>query len=216
VRASGRANYLGRMDDSLRDFAPHIVALIAGGLGTSLGLTYGTRTPRAQAAFLKTKSWVFGLTCLGLAAAGSALAFWIVRSLLAGGATGPGTVQPTRLLLLGVAIGIPLGLPGVVFAWSEAKRRDRASKKRREWVPTKDDRRDYAAKILRQILDVSPRPRTLDATIGGDGGTVLVFEGDIDSKEVERLTEALRADLSDVGFKRVEAKNGTREWWSRV
>lgn len=204
------------MDASIRDFAPHIIALLAGGLGTSLGLTYGTRTARVRPTLLKMKGGMFGLFCAGMAGGGGALAFWIVRSWVTNGAADLDAITPLQLSLLGIAIGLPLGIPGIVLAWSEARRHDRALKKRRDWVPTKDDRRAYAASVLQQILDVSPRPRTLTATISGDGGTVLVFEGDLDSSEVERLTAALRTDLSDVGFKRVEARNGTREWWSRV
>lgn len=83
-------------------------------------------------------------------------------------------------------------------------------------MPTKDDRRAYAEKIAQQIMDLSPKPRKLTARISGDGGTVLVFEGEIDAIEGERLTKALRIDLSDVGFKRVEGKDGAREWWSPV
>lgn len=51
--------------------------------------------------------------------------------------------------------------------------------------------------------------------IGGAGGTVLKFEGDLSAEEGERLTVALRADLKEVGFKRVEG-GGAKSWWVRV
>lgn len=214
--ATRAAGYLGGMQTSLRDFAPHIFALLAGGLGVSLGLTYGTRSARFQVALQRMQGWIFGVACLGLAAAGGSLAFALVRSLLTGGAADLDAVSPARLLLLGAAIGLPLGLPGVALARFDARRREAASKKRREWVPTKDDRRAYAKKIAQQIMDLSPKPRKLTARISGDGGTVLVFEGEIDAIEGERLAKALRVDLSEVGFKRVEGKDGAREWWSPV
>ena len=70
--------------------------------------------------------------------------------------------------------------------------------------------------MVKQILDVSPRPRRLSASVGGDGGRVLRLEGDIDPAEGERLTAALRSDLAELGFKRVEGTGNASEWWSRV
>lgn len=165
------------MEGPLGAFTPHVLALLVGGLGASLGLTYAARTPRAHRALL---------------------------------------LLPGRTLALGSLATVALGLPGAWAAWSDARRRDRTLRKRKEHPPTKDDRRRYAADIVSQITEMSPTPRTLTADIGGDGGTVLLFEGDIDATEGERLTAALRQDLADLGFKRVEGRKGSREWWSRV
>ncbi len=70
--------------------------------------------------------------------------------------------------------------------------------------------------LVRQIQSVSPRTRTLQATVGGEGGTVLSFQGDLDAKEGERVTAALRADLEELGFRRVEGEAAGRSWWTRV
>jgi hypothetical protein len=51
--------------------------------------------------------------------------------------------------------------------------------------------------------------------VGGDGGRVLVLEGDLDAAEGERLTAALRAELEGLGFRRVEGAGG-KGWWTRV
>jgi len=187
-----------------------------GGLGTSLGLTFGMRTSRGQAFLVSLSGMIVGLSCVLATALGGSIAFIIVRSVMERGTADPTALPAGQLLMLGIAVGLPLGVPGVLAAWSDARRRDRAAKKKRDFVPTKDDRRAYAAQLVDQITEVSPTPRTLTASIGGDGGTVLRFEGDIDAKEGERLTTALRGDLADVGFKRVEGKNGSKEWWSRV
>ena len=109
-----------------------------------------------------------------------------------------------------------MSLPGVVFAWSDARTKEKAQKKRRDFVPTKDDRRKFADDLVRQIKEVSPKPREVRASVGGDGGRVLMLEGEIDAAEGERLTAAIRADLAALAFKRVEGKHGSREWWSRV
>jgi hypothetical protein len=63
---------------------------------------------------------------------------------------------------------------------------------------------------------VSPTPRSVSASIGGEGGRVLVLSGDIGADEAERLTTALRADLVELGFKRIEGGKGSKQWWTRV
>ena len=216
AREIARPVTLPAMGTTLRTFAPQIFALLAGGLVSSLGMTYAARTERAGAALVKLNGWVFALTCFALAGGGGAAAFWQLRSALA--ELGPRLegITPAQLLLFGLLIGVPMSLPGVVFAWSDAHTKEKARKKRRDFVPTKDDRRKFADDLVRQIKEVSPKPRELRASVGGDGGRVLMLEGEIDAEEGERLTAALRVDLAELAFKRVEGKHGTREWWSRV
>ena len=204
------------MGTTLQTFAPHIIALLAGGLVSSLGMTHVARRERAAATLVKLNGWVFALVCFVLAAGGGAAAFWQLRSALAEQGPRLEGITPAQLLLFGLVIGIPLALPGVVFAWSDAHAKEKARKKRRDFVPTKDDRRKFADDVVRQIKDVSPKPRELRASVGDDGGRVLMLDGEIDAQEGERLTAALRADLAELAFKRVEGKHGTREWWSRV
>lgn len=204
------------MDASLSDFTPQILALLVGGLGASLGLTWWARREGARATLARLGGAAFGGACLAVTAVGVLAAYGLIRSLLRTAASDPGAVSPVGLFLLGLAVGAPLGLPGVVASWTEARRRERSRLARANRVPTRDDRRAYADQLVQQIHDVSPRPRQLSASIGGDGGTILRFEGDIDAEEGDRLTKALREDLKDVGFKRVEGKKGSSEWWSRV
>ena len=211
---AGRAREI--VGTTLQTFAPHVMALLAGGLVTSLGMTYVARTERAGATLVKLNGWVFALACLALVGGGGAAAFWQLRSALAEQSPRLEGNTPAQLLLFGLVIGVPLALPGVVFAWSDAHAKEKARKKRRDFVPTKDDRRKFADDLVRQIKDVSPKPRDVTASVGGDGGRVLMLEGEIDAQEGERLTAALRADLDELAFKRVEGKHGTREWWSRV
>ena len=202
--------------DTLRAFAPQILALLAGGLSSSLGLTWLLRRERARERLLGMRVWAIGLACAVLLLVGIGGATWLVRSTLAGGEIAASSLTPLRLLLFGFLVGMPLSLPGVLFAWSEARTRDRAQRRRKDFVPTKDDRRRFADDLVRQIQELSPTPRRLSASIGGDGGRVLVLEGEIDAQEGERLTAALRADLESLGFKRVEGRHGSKTWWSRV
>ena len=78
------------------------------------------------------------------------------------------------------------------------------------------DARDFFAENLgRQVREFSDPGREVKVTIGGDGGTVLKLEGDMSAKQAERLTAALRADLKEAGFKRVEVGK-PKSWWVRV
>lgn len=204
------------MDGSLGGLGPHFAALVIGGLIGSLGLTFAARGARMQP-WLAVRTWVhMAVGSVALIGVAVATAWFIGRSVIDTAPADFATLPLPLAFVFGLAVGLPISVPGLVAAWSEARRKDREVKRKRDFVPTKDDRREYAVRIVKQIQDVSPRPRELSATISGDGGTVLLFEGEIDAEEGERLTAALRADLAEVGFKRVEGRHGSNEWWSRV
>ena len=97
----------------------------------------------------------------------------------------------------------------------DARATDEKKRKRKGRVVTRDDRRAFAEDLGRQVLEFSDPGREVKVTIGGDGGTVLLFEGDMSAKQAERLTAALRPDLKEVGFKRVEVGK-PKNWWVRV
>lgn len=216
MRATRRRVYLADMDDWFGGFGAHFIALVVGGLGASMVPTFGARSRRAQELLGRTRGPVVWGTSLGLGAL-AAFGAWQIGSDLVATPTADLTTRPVPLLfLLGLCVGLPISAPGVIAAWSFARRTSAESARKRDFVPTKDDRRAFARKIVAQIQDVSPRPRDVTASISGDGGSVLRFEGDIDATEGERLTRALEEDLRDHGFKRVEGVRGGKEWWSRV
>jgi hypothetical protein len=204
------------MQSTLRDYIPLIAALLAGGLGISLGATFLARSARGQARLLRTGGAVLTLLAVAAVVVGVGAAYWMIRPLLGAADAGPWLESPGRLFVIGLLIGLPFSLPGVVLAWYDARAEEKRRSKRREYVATKDDRRAFANDLLRQMREVSDRPRTLQASVGGDGGRVLTLEGDIEPDEVERLTTALRRDLEELGFKRVEGVNGSKRGWSKV
>jgi len=204
------------MNEWLGGFGAHFMALIIGGLGGSMVPTFGARTGRMQEILGHSRGPVVWGVTLAVGALAALGAWRIGTDLAATAATDLATRPVPLLFVLGLCVGLPISAPGVIAAWSFARRAAREKARKRDFVPTKDDRRAFAQKIVQQIQDVSPRPRALTASISGDGGTILRFEGDIDGTEGERLTRALESDLKEHGFKRVEGTQGSREWWSRV
>jgi hypothetical protein len=204
------------MDAALRDYVIPIAALLAGGIAPSIGVTLWARSTRGRARLGRTRGWGLALVALVAVACGGVGAWWIVQGILVASGAGAMLLPPPVQLVLGVAIGIPLALPGLLLLWANARATARAGgRKRVEGRATKDDRRAFAADLERQIRDVSTPPRNVTARVGGDGGRVLVLEGDLDAAEGERLTAALRTELRELGFRRVEGTGG-KGWWARV
>lgn len=204
------------MEPILRAYGPSIGALLLGGLGVSIGATLLARSPRGQNRLLKTSGWTLLLFAVAAVAAGGAAVYWTVLPLIDASGGGKSLASPAVLLLVGVLVGLPFSFPGVVLAWNDARADAKRRSKRRETVATKDDRRAYAMDLLRQIQDVSDHPRDLRVSAAGDGGRVLVLDGDIQADEVERLAAALRGDLKELGFRRVEGGSGPNHRWTKV
>ena len=203
------------MAEGFGQYAPQIAMMLLGGLSTSFGTTWLARTPRGRKLLLRVKGWglaIFAVVSLGL---GGGAVYWMVTAMLDSIGGQPEIASAGVMLLLGLAIGLPMSLPGVVLARMDARATDEKQRKRKGRVVTKDDRRAFAENLGRQVREFSDRGREVKVTIGGDGGTVLKFDGDMSAKQAERLTAALRADLKEVGFKRVEV-GGPKNWWVRV
>jgi len=203
------------MGNALGQYAPQIVAMLLGGLSTSLGTTWLVRKPRGHEMLLKAKGASIALFALASIGLGGGAIYWMVTSMLDSVGGPPQLASAGAMLLFGLAIGLPMSLPGVMLAWTDARANAEKKRKRKDRVVTKDDRRAFAEDLARQLRELGDAQRDVKVSIGGDGGTVLKLEGDLSAKEAERLTNALRPDLKDVGFKRVEGSK-RKNWWARV
>ncbi len=203
------------MENGLGQYAPQIVAMLLGGLSTSLGTTWLVRQPRGHEMLLKAKGAGIALFALASIGLGGGAIYWMVTSMLDSVGGPLQLASAGAMLLFGLAIGLPMSLPGVMLAWTDARANAEKKRKRKDRVVTKDDRRAFAEDLARQLRELGDPQRNVKVSIEGDGGTVLKLEGDLSAKEAERLTNALRADLKDVGFKRVEGSK-RKNWWTRV
>lgn len=193
----------------LSDLLPHLVLLLGGTLATSIGLGPLFRSARGRS-LLERTTWR-GMTTLVLGflgiSAGGLYAVWRLSI----DRLADLTPSPSTLLIVGLLVGLPLSLPTAIGTWSEVRRA-----RRREAPATRDDRREYAGSLAKQIREVSEGQTNVSAQVGGDGGRVLQLDGDLDSRKGERLVAALRTELKDLGFKRVEGRGPGGKWWTRV
>jgi hypothetical protein len=136
------------MGAELREFAPHIAALLVGGLASSLGLGRLARTRRGRAALARIRMW--GVALVGLASAGVGIValMWMVRRVVETGTEQAAFPAPLELLLFGIGLGLPLALPGVLMTWNEVRPEKVAERNRRIASATKDDRRAFAEQLL--------------------------------------------------------------------
>ncbi len=203
------------MEDGLGPYAPQIAAMLLGALGASFGTPWLLRTARGRQLLVNMKRSglaLFVVVSLGL---GGGAVYWIVTAMLDSIGGQPELASAGVMLLLGLAIGLPMSIPGAVLARMEVRAQEEKKRKLKDRVFTKDDRRAFAEDLGRQVREFSDRGREVKVTIGGDGGRVLLFEGDMSAKQAERLTAALRSDLKEVGFKRVE-DGKSKNWWVPV
>ena len=203
------------MEDGFAQYAPHVAMMLLGGLSTSFGIPWLVRRPRGREMLLNMKGSGIALFAVGSLGLGGGAFYWMATAMLDSIGGQQELASAGVMLLLGLAIGLPMSLPGVVLARMDARATEEKKRKRKDRVVTKDDRRAFAENLGRQVREFSAPGREVRVTIGGDGGTVLSFEGDLSAKQAERLTAALRADLKEVGFKRVEV-GGSNNWWVRV
>lgn len=204
------------MTTALRDLLPQMAALLFGGLLSSFGLTAMARRPAGQAFLGRIKVW--GVAAFAVLAVGGLVGgfYWLFAGLREGLDADSSVGSPLSYLLLGVVTGLPLSLPGVISVWSEARPEKAEARARKAKAATEQDRREFARGLVRQIEEFADVPRKVSASLTGEGGTVLLFQGDLKRQEGDKLVAALRSELQANGFTRVEGEGPTGKWWSRV
>jgi hypothetical protein len=199
------------------DLFKPFAALLVGGAISSLGPGFMVRRARFKARLMGLHGRaIASYTVISVLIAGTAI-YWFfaqVREAAESGSTEFGSTL--SYMFFGLAVGLPLSVPAVFSAWSTFKKESRAERRRRTKGATSDERLSYAEGLAKQIREVSPDRRMLTAGLSGDQGKVLLFDGPLERKEADRLVAAFRGELRDLGFKRVEGKGASGDWWSRV
>jgi hypothetical protein len=199
-----------------REFLPHLALMMAGGLGGSLGLGWLCRRPKGRALLSRTEVWA--LAAFGaVAVAGLVGAFYWMFSRITDGSGGQVALgSPPTFLLLGLIVGLPLSLPGIIATWSDSRPESIAERERRAKNATQEDRLKFAKDLVRQIEEFADTPRGVKASLTGDKGRVLMIAGDLQRAEGDKLVAALRGELKELGFQRVEGEGPKGKWWSPV
>lgn len=200
----------------MSDFIPHLVFMLVGGLASSIGLGQFARSARGQAMLSSTRVWAMGLfTVVSLGAMGGA-GWWMVRRVL-DAADGPNPFgSPWLLLVFGLAIGLPMSLPQVLTTWSQLRPEKVAAREQKAADATREDREEYVTQLVEQIRNATTDDREMEGFTRGEDGRVLWLEGDLAREEGERLVAALRREMTEVGFTRVEVRGGKGNWWTKV
>lgn len=198
---------------TISDFVPQLVLMLAGALLASIGLGHVARRTRGQALLRRIPAFgIVLLTGVLVTASGGGL-YWFARRVLDSAGGGEFTLSTGGFLALGLLVGLAFSLPGIVLAWSEARSR---GKKQRTAPPTREERRAFAAQLADQIHRASDRATNAVVRAGGDGERVLFIEAGLDSQQGNRLVAALRVEMAELGFKRVEGTGGGGDWWAPV
>ncbi len=189
--------------------------ILAGGLLGSFGANTVVRSGMGRAFVTKWRWWgvaIYFLVIVTVVVAGPG---WVLRSLVANLNTDSLFETPWFFFTFGVVMGLPFTLSAVTGVWRQHRdAQARAEKKKKP--ASREDRREFAKDLERQLREFVGDTRTIKVELQGDEGTVLFLQGEITRQEGERLVAALRADIDAVDFRRVEGKSEKGKWWVRI
>ncbi len=198
---------------AITDFLPQLVLMMVGALATSVGLGQAARRGPGQRALARLNGLGFAVLAVVLVAVSAGGLYRFARSVIASAESGDFSLSTGGFLVLGLLVGLAFSLPGVVMAWQEARG---GGKPKRTGPATRDDRRAFATQLASQIREAADREVDVAVRAGGDGERVLFIEGGLDSEQGNRLVAALRIEMRELGFKRVEGTGAGGEWWAPV
>jgi hypothetical protein len=144
---------------------------------------------------------------------------WVLRSAFAGdGAASTAAAESLRSPLVffgfGLVVGLPFTLLTVTSVWRHENRpAERDTPKRKV---TRKERTEYARDLEKQLTEYGGEAAAYRVQLREDTGQVMVISGGMTREQAERLVTALRVEMRDLGFQRVEGRAADRDWWVRV
>ena len=197
------------------DILPEIIAIGLGGLGGSMGPLLLVRRPAIQQKLTRLNGLVLSAIVLALVVPGVFVVVRFVQSVRDGlGDNSNGfEITPGTAFLAALAVGLPFAAPHLVVAWLEGRKTEENAQKAKK--ATRRERQEYINK-LREDLSRFGEGKSLELSLDGEKGSILLVKGDLDRQAGDRFTAALRPDLAAFGFKRVEGTGPSGNWWSKV
>jgi len=193
-----------------------LLTTVAGGILGSLGISTLLRSERGR-------SILVGWTWRGMALYFSSIAVvvvgivaWVYYSAVRNPGTGPSFGSPVLFFVFGIAAGLPFTLATVVTVRRQAKMAEERARKRKEKPASRQERREFASKLEKQLQEYSNELKDAKVRIQGDRGTVMTIHGNVSREQAEKLVHVLQGDLQDLGIERVESGDVTKNWWVRV
>jgi hypothetical protein len=188
------------------------VALLTGGLVSSLGTGIFVRRVVGRKLIERTGWWgvtLYTVSSLAVVAVGF---LWLVNTIRENPESVSIPESPFFFILMGLVVGFPFSIPAVLSVWNELRPGKVEARRKKSHVASREDRLKFAQDLALQILEFSDKSRNVRGTLGGDKGRILLFEGELSRNEGDKLVAALREEMKDLGFERVEGDG----WWSRI
>jgi hypothetical protein len=193
-----------------------LLTTFAGGILGSLGMSTLLRSQRARSIVVGWKWRGMALYFSSIAVVVAGVVTWVyysaVRNIGASGSFG----SPVLFFVFGIAAGLPFTLATVVTVRRQASMAEERARKRKEKPASRQERREFASKLEKQLQEYSNELKDAKVRIQGDSGTVMTIHGSVTREQAEKLVHVLRGDLQDLGIERVESGDVTKNWWVRV
>jgi len=193
-----------------------LILTLAGGMLGSLGISTLLRSRRGRALVARWKWWGISLYALAVLAVTAAFTAWAYHSVIRNPPLDGSFGSPWPFFAFGVAAGLPFTLFTAIAVRHQARQTAERTRKRQLKPATRQERMEFAKKLEAQLREYSNDLRDATVKTQGEKGTVLAVHGKVNREQAEKLVNALRGELQDLGIERVESGDAEKSWWVRV
>jgi hypothetical protein len=193
-----------------------LLVTFAGGILGSLGISTLLRSQRGRLIVVGWKWRGMTLYLSSIAVVVVVIVAWVYYAAIRDPGAGGSFGSPVLFFVFGIAAGLPFTLATVVTVRRQARMAEERARKRKEKPASRQERREFASKLEKQLQEYSNELKGAKVRIQGDRGTVMTIHGNVSREQAEKLVHVLRGDLRDLGIERVESGDVAKNWWVRV
>ncbi|UCG87245.1 MAG: hypothetical protein JSW71_01480 [Gemmatimonadota bacterium] len=189
---------------------------LAGGILGSVGVVMLLRIGRIRVLVVRWKWWGMTLYFLAVIATLLGVVAWTFYSMVQ--SLGPNGLQVSSAVFFafGFAAGLTFTLSPAFAVWRAGRQTTERSRKRRGRPASRRERLEFAQNLADQIRQFSPDLHDVEVVAQGEKGNTVAIHGGITREQAEKLVNVLRAELQELGIRRVESSDAGKTWWVRV